>query len=82
MDVWWDMVPASPGTGYNQISGGSGAWDQALGNWTIDAGAHNLAWVNAHNDSAIFSGVAGTVTLTTGITVGGLTFIDVALGYL
>lgn len=77
-DLWWDRTPGTVGAGDGLTSGGSGTWDHALGNWTSDGGAHNIAWVNAHNDTAIFSDAAGTVTLTTGINVGGLTFNDVA----
>jgi fibronectin-binding autotransporter adhesin len=73
-DVTWDITPGTVGAGDSLITGGLGAWDTTNGNWTTDAGANNLAWVNANNDTAIFGNTAGTVTLGTGITVGGLTF--------
>ena len=48
-------------------------WDQASGNWnTADTNWTGAAWTNGN--TAIFGGTAGTVTLGTGITVGGLTF--------
>jgi autotransporter-associated beta strand protein len=75
-NVTWDISPGTVGTGDSLLTGGAGAWDEALGNWSVDAGANNIAWVNANNDVAIFGDVAGTVTLSTDITVGGLTFND------
>jgi fibronectin-binding autotransporter adhesin len=74
--VTWDTVSGDAG-----VTGGAGAWDTTLTNWTTDSGATNIAWVNANNDTAVFGGSAGTVTLGTAITVGGLTFNDNA-GYL
>ncbi len=73
-DVTWDITPGTIGAGDNLITGGLGTWDITNGNWTIDGGVNNIAWVNGNNDTAIFGGTAGTVTLGTGITVGGLTF--------
>ena len=73
-DVTWDTAPGTVGAGDSLVTGGAGTWDTTNGNWTTDGGANNIAWVNANNDTAIFGGTAGTVTLGTGITVGGLTF--------
>jgi autotransporter-associated beta strand protein len=73
--VTWDNTPGNGG-----INGGSGTWDLSNSYWTIDAGLHNQLWLNATGDTAIFGGTAGTVTLTTGVSVGGLTFNDHA-GY-
>ncbi len=73
-NVTWDITPGTVGIGNSAITGGTGAWNTADGNWTIDAGANNIAWDNLNNDTAIFGGTFGTVTLGTGITVGGLTF--------
>ena len=78
--ITWDISPGSVGAGNSAITGGAGTWDEALGNWTLDAGANNIAWVNANNDTAVFGGTAGAITLGTGISVGGLTFKDSA-GY-
>ena len=73
-DVTWDITPGTVGIGNGSVTGGSGAWNTSTGNWTTNGGVNNLAWVNANNDTAIFSDTPGTITLGTGITVGGLIF--------
>ncbi|MEY3896371.1 MAG: hypothetical protein RLZZ214_1891 [Verrucomicrobiota bacterium] len=70
----WDITPGSVGGGNGTTTGGSGTWNTTNGNWTVDAGANNIAWNNATNDPSIFSGTAGAVDLTTGITAGSVTF--------
>jgi autotransporter-associated beta strand protein len=72
--VTWDTVPGTVGGGDSAITGGDGTWDLANGNWTIDGGLNNVAWVNGNNDTAVFGGAAGTVTLGAGVQVGGLQF--------
>jgi autotransporter-associated beta strand protein len=72
--VTWDITPGTVGVGDSAITGGTGAWNTSNGNWTTDAGANNISWVNANNDTAVFGDTAGTVTLGTGITIGGLQF--------
>ena len=70
----WD----SDGNFANGITDGTANWDLSLTNW--DSGTGDAQWVNANNDIAVFGdgGTGGasafTVTLTTGITAGGLTF--------
>ena len=58
--------------------GGLGTWSTAGGaSWWNGTGltpADFSLWNNAGNDIAIFTGTAGTVTLGSGITVGGLQF--------
>lgn len=73
-NVTWDISPGIVGPGDSAITGGGGTWDVTTGNWTIDAGANNIAWVNANNDTAIFGSAIGTVTLGAPITANGLTF--------
>ena len=73
-DLTWDTAPGTVGAGDSSITGGDGTWNTTNGNWTSDGGGNNVAWVNANNDTAVFGGAAGTVTLGTGITVGGLQF--------
>jgi autotransporter-associated beta strand protein len=58
----------------NVIDGGTGNWDESTTNWTNVLGDNNFAWVNANNDDAVFSGTAGTATLTTGISANLLDF--------
>ena len=61
--------------------GGVGTWDVTATNWdALATGGSNSAWTNANNDTAVFAGTAGTVSLGAPITVGGLQF-DTA-GYL
>jgi autotransporter-associated beta strand protein len=77
-DVTWDITPGTVGAGDSAITGGGGTWNTSNGNWTTDGGANNVAWSNGSNDTAVFGGTAGTVTIDTlddlGVTVGGLTF--------
>jgi autotransporter-associated beta strand protein len=70
----WDTAPGTVGAGDGSITGGNGTWNTTNGNWTSDGGGANVAWVNGNNDTAVFGGAAGTVTLGEGITVGGLRF--------
>ena len=64
--------------GANASIGGSGTWDTTLNNWDPDAAdnsnSNNAIWSNASKDIAFFGGGAGTVTLGTPITAGGLVF--------
>ena len=58
---------------------GSGTWNTSAANW-VGAGDVHTAWNNASGDTAVFGagGTGGTVTASSGITVGGLTFNAVA----
>jgi autotransporter-associated beta strand protein len=72
-DRFWDggtVDIAADGNGAS--AGGAGTWNTTIKNWDAGASAH-VAWVNGSNDIAIFGGSGATVTLGTGITVGGLT---------
>lgn len=67
----WDSSGANPA---NPVDG-TGTWDTTTALWSD--GLADFAWNNAANNTAVFgnaNGAAGTVTLGTGITVGGLTF--------
>jgi len=60
-----------PGTAFSFTwNGGTGAWDTATANWTGPA----TLWRNGGNDTAIFGGAAGTVTVAAGISANDLTF--------
>jgi autotransporter-associated beta strand protein len=62
---------------------GTGTWDVlTTSNWYDSAVPGNVTWDNALNHTAVFGngGTAGTVTLATGVTAGGLTFDPVASG--
>ena len=67
----WDSSGTSPATPVD----GPGTWDTTGTNWSN--GVTDVAWNNALNTTAVFgngNGAAGTVSLGTGITAGGLTF--------
>ncbi|OYV04324.1 MAG: hypothetical protein CFE26_17500, partial [Verrucomicrobiales bacterium VVV1] len=53
-------------------------------NWTTDAGANNVAWVNAGGapfNNAVFGGTTGTVTLGEAISIRNLSFTHIAGTY-
>lgn len=57
--LYWDGTNTTA-----DADGGTGAWNNTDTNWDSAAtGGTNTAWNNATPDSAIFGGVAGTVTL-------------------
>jgi fibronectin-binding autotransporter adhesin len=63
-------------SGNGTTLGGAGTWDTSLARWSnFLSGPYSSAWSNAGNDTAIFGGTtAGSVTLGSPITVGGLQF--------
>jgi hypothetical protein len=80
--TWDSSGLASSGT---TIVDGSGTWDTATPEWWNSSSSANQAWNNSDvpSDTAVF-GVGSpasnpyTVTLNTGITVGGITFANQA----
>jgi autotransporter-associated beta strand protein len=67
--LYWD---ATPGTPDGEIQGGTGTWNTDTSNW-YDGSAYQK-WANENNDTAVFGGTSGVITLGTGIKVGGLSF--------
>ncbi len=72
-NLTWDSTGLNPTAPLN----GAGAWDTTSAFWSN--GTTDSIWNNAASDTAVFgggtsTGTAGTVTLATGITAGGLTF--------
>ena len=72
-DLYWDVNRTDPGFG------GTGTWDLRTLNPFWDSEGDGITgpyvpWDNAAFDNAIFTGVAGTVTLGVPITVHNLTF--------
>ena len=65
--LFWDTV--SDGAA---ITGGTGTWTNALGNWNTGSG--DTTWSNATPDDASFGETAGTVTLGGAVTVADMTF--------
>jgi autotransporter-associated beta strand protein len=71
---FWDGGAVNiPGIGDGASGGGAGTWNTTLLNWDSGAGPY-VAWANAANDTAIFGGTAGTVTIGSPVVVGGLQF--------
>ncbi len=66
-NLQWDPDTAGAGA-----SGGTGLWNTTSPFWFN--GATNVNWSNAANDTAIFGGLPGIVSLDQPITAGGLTF--------
>ncbi len=63
------------GNGDGLSAGGDGTWNTTILNWDQGAGLPHVAWNSAtNNDTAVFGGSGGTVTLGTDITLGGLEF--------
>ena len=83
---WDNAIIASTATivagAHTWDASGAGAQTDGAGSWDTNSpawwnGSASVAWNNAANDVATFganNGMAGTVTLATGINVGGLTF--------
>lgn len=80
-DLTWDSDPTTA-----LVNDGPGNWDTTTNNWVITTNnvvtGVNTTWTNSNPDNAIFGngGTAGLVKLTTGITVGNLTFNAVGTG--
>ncbi|MBM4017216.1 MAG: hypothetical protein FJ288_02640 [Planctomycetes bacterium] len=57
--------------------GGTGNWNLTSPYWWADGTCSNVPWNNSGGDQAVFfgCGTPGPVTLTTGITVGGIEFL-------
>jgi fibronectin-binding autotransporter adhesin len=74
--VYWD----GDALGFNDVlTGGglgqAGVWNTTTANWWDGGtGLTDTVWNNTNNDTAVFTGTAGTVTLGAPITVGGLQF--------
>jgi fibronectin-binding autotransporter adhesin len=77
VSLFWDGTTSTA-----NADGGNGTWDNGTTfDWdTAATGGADSVWTNANNDTAVFGGAAGTVSLGGGIQVGGLQF-DTA-GYL
>lgn len=71
MDLgYWDGSVVSSGA---SLTGGDGTWDAATTNWTNENGGLHSGWSAAHY--AIFSGQAGTVTVSGAVTTAGMQFV-------
>lgn len=67
--LYWDTNDSVAGTG------GTGAWSDASGNWSTDtAGTVPTLWNSAARDVADLRGVAGTVTVVSGVAAESLLF--------
>ena len=72
---WWDGGTATIATnGDGASAGGSGTWDTTIQNWDQGSGLPHAAWDNGDDDTAVFAGTAGTVTLGAAVSASGLRF--------
>ena len=72
---WWDGGTANiAGNGNGASAGGTGTWDSALQNWDQGSNLPYAAWFNGNDDTAIFAGTAGTITLGTNVSASGVRF--------
>ena len=80
---FWDGGTTDPGVdGDGASNGSSGTWSTAIANWDNGAAPH-IVW-SGTTDTAYFGGTgttAGTVTIGTDVTVGGITFDALSPGY-
>ncbi len=69
-NYFWDpsAIAADPG------SGGTGNWNTTSSFWELAGSGIDSVWPNLNTNTATFSGTAGTVTPTAGITAQGLIF--------
>ena len=69
--LYWDGTSTTA-----NADGGTGNWDNNnLTNWdTLALVGANSVWLNSTPDLAVFGGTAGTVSLTSAITTGGIQF--------
>ncbi len=65
--LYWD--PSHSG---GTSLGGTGNWDTTSANWWN--GTSDVTWNNSNGDTAVFSGTAGTATLSSGIQAGEVDF--------
>lgn len=73
--LYWDASNAANNNVLNGSGlGAAGTWDTSSARWWPGSGTVDQAWSNAALDTAVFWGTAGTVTVGTPVTVGGLTF--------
>ncbi|MFD1198347.1 autotransporter-associated beta strand repeat-containing protein [Brucella gallinifaecis] len=69
--LYWDANKSDPGTG------GSGVWNLSNSFWSASSDGVSgpyASWDNAGLNTAVFGGVAGTVTVGGSVTAGGLDF--------
>jgi len=71
--LYWDPNGAAAGLG------GSGTWDHTSAFWTTDPSGltGHVVWNDAGNDTAVFAGTAGTVSINAaepGVSAGGVRF--------
>ena len=69
-NYYWDPSKSNVDPG----SGGTGAWNTTSLFWKLSGTSGDVAWPNTTANTADFSGTAGTVTLGSAITAGGLIF--------
>ncbi len=66
--LFWDGAHNTPN---GVVDGGTSTWNNSTTNWTNVSGTTNVAWANRFS---VFSGTAGTVTVTEPVTSTGMQF--------
>ncbi len=75
-NLYWDGGTTNiAGNGNGASLGGSGTWNTALRNWDLGSTYPHVAWDGPNNDTAVFGGTAGTVTLGT-VAAGSMKFTN------
>ena len=69
-NYYWDPSKSNTDPG----SGGTGIWDTTSTFWKLAGTSGDVVWPNTTANTADFAGTAGTVTLGSAITAGGLIF--------
>ncbi len=72
-NFFWDGSDAG-GTGDAASDGGSASWNLSTANWDIGSGYPRISWRNRNEANAMFSGTAGTVTITENVSARSLLF--------
>jgi autotransporter-associated beta strand protein len=69
--LYWDGTSSTA-----NADGGNGNWnDNSNTNWdTLAVGGADSVWLNSNPDISVFGGTVGTVSLSSAITAGGITF--------
>jgi len=77
-NLYWDANPSVSG-----VQDGNGNWGTSVNNTGWWNGSGNVAWNNANGDIAVIglnSAANATITLTNGITAGGLIYSNIGAG--
>ena len=74
--LYWDpdRNPANNNVTTGAGLGGAGTWDTSAASWFNPATGQDVVWNSANNDTAVFSGASGAVSLSGTTAAGGVQF--------